>query len=100
MRGLRTLYEDELDRLRSVLGRVAHDAGANIAGPASQGAFLSALGIGVRAERLRRGLSEAAAVSLDQAVARLIGGEAMGRLFKALAVVPPGGIRPAGFEGA
>ena len=66
----------------------------------TQGAFLSALGIGIRADVLKRGLSRDAADTLDQAVARLIGEQAMGQLFKALAIVPPGGIRPAGFGSA
>jgi NADH dehydrogenase [ubiquinone] 1 alpha subcomplex assembly factor 7 len=82
----------------ALLGRVARDAGAAVAGPVTQGAFLGALGIGIRAERLKRGLAGDAADALDQAVARLTAPEAMGQLFKALAIVPPGGIRPAGFE--
>jgi len=82
----------------ALLSRVARDAGAAVAGPVTQGAFLSALGIGIRAERLKRGLSSDAADTLDQAVTRLIGEQAMGRLFKALAIVQPSGIRPAGFE--
>jgi len=81
----------------ALLGRVGRDAGAAVAGPVGQGAFLDALGIGVRAERLKRGLSASAAESMDQAVARLTGVQAMGQLFKALAIVPPG-LRPAGFE--
>jgi NADH dehydrogenase [ubiquinone] 1 alpha subcomplex assembly factor 7 len=80
----------------AMLGRVARNAGAAVAGPVGQGAFLNALGIGIRADRLKRGLSDAAAESLDQAVARLTGPEAMWQLFKALAIVPPG-LRPAGF---
>jgi len=82
----------------ALLARVARDADAAAAGPVTQGALLSALGIGIRAERLKRGLSGEAAEALDQAVTRLIGGQAMGRLFKALAIVQPDGIRPAGFE--
>ena len=84
----------------ALLGRVARDAGAVVAGPVTQGAFLRALGIGIRADRLRRGLSGDAADALDQAVERLIGGQAMGQLFKALAIVPSGGIHPVGFEPA
>jgi len=85
----------------ALLSRVARDAGAAVAGPIGQRAFLDALGIGVRADRLKRGLSPSAAESIDQAVARLTGAQAMGQLFKALAVVPPNlgppGLRPAGF---
>ena len=86
----------------ALLSRVGRDAGAAVAGPVGQGAFLDALGIGVRADRLKRGLSPSAAESIDQAVARLTGTQAMGQLFKVLAVVPPNlgppGLRPAGFE--
>ncbi len=81
----------------ALLSRVARDSGAAVAGPVGQGTFLDALGIGVRAGRLKRGLSGGAAAALDQAVARLTGTEAMGQLFKALAIVPLG-FRPAGFE--
>ena len=86
----------------AMLGRVARDSGAAVAGPVGQGAFLKALGIGVRADRLRRDLRGDAAVALDQAVARLTGEQAMGQLFKVLAVVSPDfgppGSHPAGFE--
>jgi NADH dehydrogenase [ubiquinone] 1 alpha subcomplex assembly factor 7 len=82
------------------LGRVARDAGADIAGPAAQGDFLAALGIGIRAERLKRGLPDEGAAALDRAVERLTCPDAMGQLFKVLAVVPRGGIRPAGFDDA
>lgn len=84
----------------ALLARVARDAGAKVAGPVGQGAFLEALGIGIRAERLKRSQSGSGAASVDQAVARLTGAEAMGQLFKVLAIVPPGEIRPAGFEPA
>jgi NADH dehydrogenase [ubiquinone] 1 alpha subcomplex assembly factor 7 len=84
----------------ALLARVARDAGAAFAGPVTQGAFLSALGIGIRTERLKQGLPGDAAEALDQAVARLTGPTGMGRLFKVMAIVRPGGIRPAGFEAA
>jgi NADH dehydrogenase [ubiquinone] 1 alpha subcomplex assembly factor 7 len=80
------------------LARVARDGGAEIVGPATQGAFLNALGIGIRAQRLKRGLPEDGAAALDRAVERLTASDAMGRLFKVLAIVPRGGIRPAGFD--
>jgi NADH dehydrogenase [ubiquinone] 1 alpha subcomplex assembly factor 7 len=84
----------------ALLGRVARDAGAAVAGPVTQGAFLHTLGIGIRTERLKRGLPGDATDALDQAVKRLTDPEAMGRLFKVLAITPPGAIRPAGFEAA
>ena len=78
------------------LSRIAGEAGMQALGPASQGSFLNALGIGPRAERLKRGLTWDAADAVDQAVERLIAPEKMGDLFKALAITPPG-IIPAGF---
>ncbi len=80
----------------AAVGRVAGDAGARVVGPVTQGRFLGALGIGVRAERLRRGLAGDAAGALDQAVERLTGPAKMGELFKALAITAAG-IDPAGF---
>ena len=79
----------------ALLARVARETGAIAAGPATQGAFLDELGIGLRAERIRRGLTADAAATLDQAVARLTDPKAMGQLFKVLAIVSPG-ITPAG----
>jgi NADH dehydrogenase [ubiquinone] 1 alpha subcomplex assembly factor 7 len=79
----------------ALLARVAREAGATVAGPVTQGAFLDAIGIRLRAERLKRGLSSGAAAAVDQAVERLTGPDAMGQLFKVLAVLSPG-ITPAG----
>jgi NADH dehydrogenase [ubiquinone] 1 alpha subcomplex assembly factor 7 len=79
----------------ALLNRVAREAGAAVAGPVTQGAFLDSIGIGLRAERLRRGLSADAAATLDQAVDRLTDPDAMGQLFKVLAILSPG-IVPAG----
>lgn len=81
----------------ALLNRVAREAGAAVAGPVTQGAFLGAIGIGLRAERLKRGLSADAAAALDQAVGRLTDPGAMGQLFKVLAITSPG-IAPAGLS--
>ncbi len=66
----------------------ASKAGARVHGPLAQGAFLRALGIEVRAERLM-----AAAPSLSATVAaglrRLTAADAMGSLFKVLAIAHP-----------
>ena len=83
----------------AALARVAAEAGAAVAGPATQGAFLNALGIGLRAERLKRGQAGDAATAIDQAVERLTGPAAMGDLFKVMAIVPAG-LAPAGFDAA
>jgi NADH dehydrogenase [ubiquinone] 1 alpha subcomplex assembly factor 7 len=79
----------------ALLSRVAREAAAMVAGPVTQGAFLEAIGIGLRAERLKRGLPADAAAALDQSVIRLTDPGAMGQLFKVLAITSPG-IVPAG----
>jgi NADH dehydrogenase [ubiquinone] 1 alpha subcomplex assembly factor 7 len=70
-------------------GLVAH-------GPVTQGAFLAALGIGARAETLAGASPERAEdIAIDRD--RLIGDEAMGALFKVIALTAPGWPVPAGF---
>lgn len=66
-------------------------------GPAEQGAFLEALGVGPRAEALARSAPERAK-EIEGARERLTHPEAMGSLFKALALTAPGWPVPAGFE--
>ncbi|MDK2767691.1 MAG: SAM-dependent methyltransferase [Sphingomonas sp.] len=65
-------------------------------GPVSQGAWLRDLGIEPRAEALSRAAPDRAA---DVAIARdrLIGDDAMGELFKVVALTAPGWPIPAGF---
>ena len=74
----------------SALAQTCRAAGAAVQGPVAQGAFLAALGLGARAERLKAGAAVGQAAdlgaSIDHAVARLIGDEQMGRLFKVLGV--------------
>ena len=71
-------------------GLIAH-------GPVTQGAFLEALGIGPRAEALARAAPDRAE-SLAADRERLTHPEAMGELFKVLALTAPGWPVPAGFE--
>lgn len=80
----------------AALAKAAVDSGAVAFGPVAQGTLLMALGIEKRAERLMR---EAPANAADVAAAldRLVSGEQMGKLFKALAILPPGASAPAGF---
>lgn len=66
-------------------------------GPRPQGDFLQALGIGARAERLARGAPDQAE-RIARDVHRLTDPSEMGRLFKALALLPPGDGAPAEFE--
>ncbi|MDH2325753.1 SAM-dependent methyltransferase [Cereibacter sp. SYSU M97828] len=63
----------------------------------TQGALLTRLGIGARAERLARGLTGAALESHLAAYRRLTDADQMGTLFKALAVTGPNANLPPGF---
>lgn len=79
------------------LARTAERIGARACGPVDQGAFLQALGIGERAERLmaanpdRRG-------TIASSLERLVSPQGMGTLFKALAIVPKHASTPYGFS--
>jgi len=73
----------------AALARAAGRTGARVHGPVTQGAFLSRLGIAPRAERLKAGATERQAADIDAALSRLIDPDAMGRLFKVLAVTDP-----------
>ncbi len=68
----------------------AQAAGAATQGPVPQGLFLARLGLPQRAEALARGQPPAQAAALLEGVRRLTEPHAMGRLFKALALCPPG----------
>ena len=82
------------------LAAVAGAAGALVHGPVEQGTFLKALGIEVRAQQLMASASAEQAADIESAVERLTATEAMGRLFKVMAVTAPGMPVPAGFEGS
>ena len=77
----------------------ARAAGAIGHGPVSQGRFLERLGIGVRRDRLIETASPERHASIRAACRRLTDGEAMGELFKVLALTDPAMPAPAGFEG-
>jgi SAM-dependent MidA family methyltransferase len=85
----------------SALARAALRAGAEVHGPATQGAFLTALGARERAQVLARRASPEQAEAVLSGVERLIGAGpgGMGELFKVLAVTSPG-LAPAGFATA
>ena len=70
------------------MATVAREAGALVQGPATQGAFLTALGLYQRTERLARGQPEKAQALLT-AARRLAEPAAMGTLFKVLALRSP-----------
>ncbi|HTI03571.1 MAG TPA: SAM-dependent methyltransferase [Acidisoma sp.] len=71
------------------VGRAARRGGAAVQGPATQGAFLSALGLFQRAERLARDRPPEEAGVVMAGARRLADPMAMGRLFKVMAVTPP-----------
>ncbi len=87
----------------AALRAAAEDAGAAVFGPVEQGVWLTRLGIGARLDQLVAGASPETAEALRAGHDRLIGANAMGRLFKALAIVHPdlgrSGLEPpAGFD--
>lgn len=78
------------------LAQAATVAGCAAHGPVSQGAFLTALGIELRAAQLARS-APAAAAAITAACKRLTDPEQMGSLFKVLALTPRDLPPPAGF---
>ncbi len=81
----------------AAFGRAAAGAGARILGPVGQGPFLEGLGIGVRTEALLAA-EPPQDREIEAALARLTSEDAMGRLFKVMALVSPGLAPPPGFE--
>jgi NADH dehydrogenase [ubiquinone] 1 alpha subcomplex assembly factor 7 len=82
------------------LAQAAESMGARSYGPIDQGDFLRYLGIESRAAALKAGAPHGKAAEIDAALRRLTadGGDAMGRLFKAIAFTHPNLDPPAGFE--
>jgi NADH dehydrogenase [ubiquinone] 1 alpha subcomplex assembly factor 7 len=80
----------------AALADAARAAGAAVHGPVTQGAFLRALGITLRAEALKRNAAAATRAEIDAALERLIGDQGMGSLFKVMAIAAPDSPRPAG----
>jgi SAM-dependent MidA family methyltransferase len=78
------------------LAAAATACGAQCHGPIPQGAFLHALGLRIRTERLAAANPHRAA-ALRDAADRLAAPSRMGKLFKALAVTAPGSPAPPGF---
>lgn len=81
----------------AALARAARAEGAAAFGPVEQGDFLLSLGLLERAGRLGADKDERVRAEIRAAVERLAGPEAMGRLFKVLAVTA-GDVAPAGFD--
>ena len=82
----------------AALAEAARRAGARPRPLLGQGAFLARLGIAARAERLAAGRDAAAVATIGAAVRRLTAPDAMGTLFKVLAVSHSGLALPA-FDG-
>jgi NADH dehydrogenase [ubiquinone] 1 alpha subcomplex assembly factor 7 len=81
----------------AVLARAARASGAEAHGPLAQGAFLKALGIELRAERLIARATPEQAEAIRSGLSRLIDEAEMGRLFCVLALTSSGFGPPAGF---
>ncbi len=80
----------------AVLGAAARIAGATVHGPTAQRDFLGQLGIATRAAALARKAPERVE-EIGAAHARLTGEDAMGTLFRAMALTGGGWPEPAGF---
>ena len=78
----------------SVLGEAA--TGVRVSGPVSQGAWLDAMGLPLRAAALARAAPQRTE-EIEAARHRLSAEKQMGRLFKILALTPPKWPEPAGF---
>jgi NADH dehydrogenase [ubiquinone] 1 alpha subcomplex assembly factor 7 len=79
------------------LAKVAQVAGARWLGTVEQGAFLSALGIGARAEALARAVPDQAG-AVEAALERLTSADQMGALFKVMGLASPDWPEGAGFS--
>jgi NADH dehydrogenase [ubiquinone] 1 alpha subcomplex assembly factor 7 len=82
----------------AALAHAARHAGAQSFGPVAQGDFLTGLGIAARMERLAGGAAPDQARAILAGGRRLIDADAMGTLFKVLALAAPALPAPAGFE--
>jgi len=80
----------------AVLARAAAEAGAGCHGPVPQGAFLAALGLRERAERLAAAAPQHAE-AVRSAARRLTAPEEMGSLFQAFVIAHPALPAPPGF---
>ena len=80
----------------ATIREAAEIEGLTVHGPVTQGTFLTALGIEPRAEALARAQpGRAEGIAADRQ--RLVSDEAMGELFKVIALTAPGWPVPAGF---
>ncbi len=82
----------------AALKDAARARGLNVYGPKPQGAFLLALGLETRRNRLCENASDEQRKEIIAGTNRLVDASAMGLLFKALAVTSQGLAPPPGFE--
>ncbi|MBO6519467.1 MAG: SAM-dependent methyltransferase [Rhodospirillales bacterium] len=82
----------------ALVAATARTAGARVWGPIGQGDLLERLGIAARAAQLLAGADKRQAALIGSARQRLTRDDAMGRLFRALALTHPGYPAPPGFE--
>lgn len=80
----------------AMIREAAENEGLAVHGPATQGAFLTALGIDARAAALARA-APARAESVEVDRDRLVADDKMGELFKVIALTAPGWPVPEGF---
>ena len=80
------------------MSRVARSKGANVFGPLEQGIWLNRLGIKLRGLQLAQGKEPNVVRAVESGVRRLTEPDAMGALFKVLAVTHPALATPAGFQ--
>ena len=80
----------------AALADAARGEGVGIFGPVTQGEWLDAMGLGLRAASLAKAAPERAG-EIAAARERLAGPGQMGRLFKAMALIAPAWPEPAGF---
>ncbi len=80
------------------LARTALQAGVDLYGPVAQGNFLKELGIEVRAQQLCKNATPKQRTDIESALNRLTAPDAMGRLFKVMALAAPRALPPAGFK--
>lgn len=99
----------DVDFMALTEAALAASPAIEVHGPVEQGFWLESMGIRERGEMLCRGLDKTDGQEVEEAkrrvrgaIERLIerGGDGMGRIYKALAIVPErGGKRPVGFGG-
>ncbi|KAK3171876.1 hypothetical protein OEA41_003960 [Lepraria neglecta] len=99
----------DVDFMALAEAALAASPGIEVHGPVEQGFWLESMGIRERGEMLCRGLDKAGGQEVEEAKKRVRGaierliercGGGMGRIYKALAIVPErGGKRPVGFGG-